>query len=412
MTPRRTRAGGARKRPARYDDAEPDPPLREALRAHKRGELAAATEGYREALRARPESLDALTNLGAVLSLRGRVREATEALDLALRAGWDAPRVARDVGMSLASLGLYRDARRAFARALELDATLVGALLAWSRACGEDGDPDEALAHAERAAALAPDDPSAWVEVHRATLRDEDPLRPLEAAERALGLDRDAPLPRVLLAGAQMRRGGVSAEALDGLPEGLRAAVAWAAAHPAPCFGYKREALAHALAQAPREGAVIEMGVRLGVSARVLAAHTARTVHGFDSFEGLPTAWRGLPAGAFSMEGEAPPLPANVTLHVGRFEDALPPFASRLEGPPALVHVDSDLYESARVSLETLGPRLAPGSVLLFDEYLGNERWRDDEHRAFTECSARFGWRWEVRSRSLVTGQVALRLRA
>ena len=76
------------------------------------------------------------------------------------------------------------------------------------------------------------------------------------------------------------------------------------------------------------------------------------------------------------------------------------------------MHVDSDLYESARVSLETLGPRLAPGSVLLFDEYLGNERWRDDEHRAFTECSARFGWRWEVRSRSLVTGQVALRLRA
>ncbi|MEZ4390534.1 MAG: class I SAM-dependent methyltransferase [Polyangiales bacterium] len=412
MTPRRTRAGGARKRPARYDPEEPHPPLREALRAHKRGDLAAATERYREALRARPGSLDALANLGAALALRGRVREASEALDHALRAGWSAPRVARDVGMSLASLGLYPRARAAFARALELDASLVGALLAWSRACGEDGDPDEALAHAERAAALAPDDPSAWVELHRATLRDEDPERALQAAARAVGLDPQAALPRVLVAGAELRDGGSLRTPLDGLPEGLRAAVAWAAAHPAPCFGYKREALAHALDQAPREGEVIEMGVRLGVSARVLAARTTRAVHGFDSFEGLPTAWRGLPAGAFSMEGIAPPLPANVTLHVGRFEEALPPFASRLAGPPALVHVDSDLYESARVSLDALGPRLAPGSVLLFDEYLGNEHWRDDEHRAFTECAARFGWRWEALSRSLVTGQVALRLRA
>lgn len=379
------------------------------MRAHKRGELKVATELYRECLRAQPTSLDALANLAAVLVRRGRAREAMQALEDAERLGSSSPRVLRDVGVGFATLGALAAARRALSRSITLDHDQVGALLVWSRVCGEDGAPDEALELAVRATAMAPGDPSSWIERHRATLA-RDPRSAVECAAEALRLDPSSSSARLLHAGAQIAAG--ERPECELLPEALRAAVAWAAAHRAPSFGYKRDALVHALALAPLEGAVIEMGVRFGVSTRLIAANTPRVVHGFDSFEGLPLAWGALPAGAFSMEGEAPELPANVSLHVGAFADALPAFAASLDRSPAFVHIDSDLYDSARETLDALGPSLASGAVLLFDEYLGNASWRDDEHRAFTGWVSREGWSWQALSCSLATGQVALRLDA
>ncbi|MFO0626159.1 MAG: class I SAM-dependent methyltransferase, partial [Polyangiales bacterium] len=150
-------------------------------------------------------------------------------------------------------------------------------------------------------------------------------------------------------------------------------------------------------------------GVRHGASARVLAA-ACDEVHGFDSFAGLPEAWQGMPPGAFSLEGRAPPLPPNVVLHVGPFSETAPAFARALRAPVRFAHVDSDLYASAATALDAIADRLGPGAVVLFDEYLGNARWRDDEHRALAEASAKFGWTTEVVSRSWVTGQAAFRV--
>ena len=51
--------------------------------------------------------------------------------------------------------------------------------------------------------------------------------------------------------------------------------------------------LGFALSRAPAEGLVLEFGVEKGASLRHLAGLTPRTVHGFDSFEGLPGDWGG-----------------------------------------------------------------------------------------------------------------------
>jgi tetratricopeptide (TPR) repeat protein len=414
--PRRSRAGGARKRPVRYTEALPGPELRAALHAHRKGALVTATEAYRAALVRDPDSLDAWTNLGAVLSLRGRAREAHAVYLEALVRGHHDPRALRDAGIGLAVLGYYADARNALGQCLLLDPAQVGARLALSRACGEDGDRPEALHHAEAAVQLAPEDVSAWLELHRARFDDARPAACAEAAARAVECAPEDVLARVCLAGALYRAGDAAgARAVLGdsaVPEGLRTMVAAATEGHAPetrAFAYKRDALVHALSEAPGEGTVLEFGVRHGVSTRVLAAG-GRTVHGFDSFAGLPEAWQGMPAGAFSTEGEAPALPPNVVLHVGRFDDTLPGFVAAMTAAPALVHVDSDLYSSARAVLTALGPRVRPGCVLLFDEYFGNARWQEDEHRAMTEAAAAFGWRTAALSCSWVTGQAALRV--
>ncbi len=48
----------------------------------------------------------------------------------------------------------------------------------------------------------------------------------------------------------------------------------------------------------------------------------------------------------------------------GLFEATLHP-----EGPIALAHVDCDWYDSVRVCIERIGPRLAPGGIVIFDDY-------------------------------------------
>lgn len=412
MSARSPRAAGMRRRPARYTDRAPSDALREGLRAHRKGDLAAATEHYRRALDEDPDDLDARVNLGAALTARGHCVDARETLCLAGGHPDADVRALRDVALSLSTLGHFDDARGVFARAHARDASHVGVLLGWSRASAEGGWGG-ALDLARQATALAPDDPDAWINRYRAALDDGRRTEARDAVTRAAALD-PGPVAASLLAAHHAHEGRVEEAwgilSTRDVPAGTAAAVRWLCEHPqTPTHGSRRAGLSHALRAAPPDGPALEFGVRYGISARVLAASRV-TVHGFDSFEGLPRPWQGMPAGAFSMEGHAPELPANVVLHRGWFAEVAPAAVARIHLDPALVHLDGDLYESARDALAAVAPRVRAGCVLLFDEYLGNEGWRDDEHRAWEECVRAHGWRAEVLAASLVTGQVALRV--
>ncbi len=142
-------------------------------------------------------------------------------------------------------------------------------------------------------------------------------------------------------------------------------------------------------------GLVAEFGVHKGDSLTVIAKHfPEQVVHGFDSFEGLPTAWGGTSKGkgAFDMGGSPPTLDvSNVQFHVGWFDSTVPAFAGTSPGPFSFVHIDSDLYESAKVVFDHLGSRFVASTVIVFDEYFGFHGWQNHEHRAFMEFLAGSG---------------------
>jgi hypothetical protein len=161
----------------------------------------------------------------------------------------------------------------------------------------------------------------------------------------------------------------------------------------------KLEALQAALQATTVEGQVAEFGVYKGDTLTRIATYFGdQTVHGFDSFIGLPESWSGTSkgAGAFGIGGVPPELPVtNVEFHVGFFDTTVAPFEAKYDGPFAFCHMDADLYSSTKTVFDTLFDWFVPGTVILFDEYFGYYGWQHHEHKAFMEFLAKSGLSFE-----------------
>ena len=155
----------------------------------------------------------------------------------------------------------------------------------------------------------------------------------------------------------------------------------------------------------------LEFGVATGRTIR----HWARlwpndTIHGFDSFEGLPETWLwNIRKGHFAQK--LPQVPSNVKLHRGWFDQTLPDWLEH-QGPVAFLHIDSDLYSSARYVLNTLAQRIVPGTVIVFDEYFNFPGWQQDEFRAWQEFVAQNNVEYEYLGFVSSHQEVAVKVRS
>ena len=139
--------------------------------------------------------------------------------------------------------------------------------------------------------------------------------------------------------------------------------------------------LEHCLTLVDTTGIALEFGVAGGVTLNLIAQQVP--VVGFDSFTGLPEAWRPrFGKGKFACQ---PPEVPNAELVIGLFEDTLPAWvATNPDTRVTLVHIDCDLYSSTRTILTHLP--LTPGTVVVFDEHHGYPGWEQHEARAWAEA--------------------------
>jgi len=174
-------------------------------------------------------------------------------------------------------------------------------------------------------------------------------------------------------------------------------------------FGHPHATLDHALSIAPAGGMALEFGVYTGTTLKIIAAARDGGVFGFDSFAGLPETWRaGFDSGAFDLD--ALPDVAGAELVVGLFDETLPGFLDAHPGPVDLLHVDADLYGSAVTVLRHVGPRLRPGSVVVFDEFFNYPGWEDHEARAWQEYASAHDVAFRYEAYTLDHEQVVVRL--
>ena len=159
------------------------------------------------------------------------------------------------------------------------------------------------------------------------------------------------------------------------------------------------EHLRYAIRHVTLQGLWLEFGVSNGASLKVIAEQAQARIYGFDSFEGLPEDWvRGegrptLRRGSF--RGTPDTVPPHVTLVPGLFVDTIPRFVEEHSEVVAFMHVDCDIYSSTQTVLSSLGRRIAPGTVIVFDELFNYPRFADHEMRALLEAVSEQGLEYD-----------------
>ena len=135
-------------------------------------------------------------------------------------------------------------------------------------------------------------------------------------------------------------------------------------------------------------GSFVELGCNEGHSSVLIQKviedfDPLREFHVYDSFEGLP-ALRPEDGdtryGQGQMRTTREKLLANFSryglrvpaIHPGWFEDTLP---TQLPDTICFAYLDGDLYESIKVSLQYVYPRLSRGAICVFDDYADPAVW-------------------------------------
>lgn len=154
-----------------------------------------------------------------------------------------------------------------------------------------------------------------------------------------------------------------------------------------------------------------EFGVNVGISTRRLLSllPKRKTLHLFDSFEGLPEDWK-FHAGRTYLKGhyalpedERPKfMNRQIEWHVGWFKDTVPSFVEEHSDTLAFIHIDCDLYSSTKDVLMNIDPLIRKGTIILFDEYYNynKEYWKEHEYKAFMEYVKKYNKRFEYLGRT------------
>jgi hypothetical protein len=174
---------------------------------------------------------------------------------------------------------------------------------------------------------------------------------------------------------------------------------------------------------------LLDLGVWIGWSTRLLSDACDHTVYGFDTFEGLVEDWQiddqtVVKRGTFSLtepfaqrfirdtgvslvDGVPDALGRKVQFVRGSTYETLAPFlAGRPAAPIRLFHMDLDTYESCLHALETCRDHFVEGSVLVFDEYLVT----NGEMLAFYEFQRKYQLEWRYRAWGLEAWEMNLEM--
>ena len=166
-------------------------------------------------------------------------------------------------------------------------------------------------------------------------------------------------------------------------------------------------------------GLILEFGVYFGKTIRMMANYFPNeTIHGFDTFEGLPADWFNTKKGSYSTGGALPSVPQNVKFYKGLFSDTLPIFLEEETNgasaganlPIRLMNIDCDMYDSTKDIFDVIHSRIRSGTIIVFDEYVVNPNWKEDEYKAFQEACEEFGWQYEYLGISMTSQQAVVRI--
>lgn len=377
----------------------------------EKGDLAASIASYRDALAIEPKYPIAHNNLGNALKDEGDIKAAIASYRAALKIEPDHAKVLCNLGNALKGDGELDQALGSYRQALEVDPDFAEAYNNMGSALMARADTAEAINCYKQALALRPDyADAAWNLVGTAANSGEAE----DWLDRCLALDENHISARLNHCVLQFYKGDRSE--LDRLHQSslgdhpLVRSLDWLAKLPTlPELHFCRWSFFDSvIAQSDRSRPFFEFGVFTGDAFRYLM-NSFEQGFGFDTFAGLPEDWGDEKAGSYSSAGKIPVIEGGEFI-AGEFETSLPKFFADPRPLAALINFDADLYSSTLCALNNAKPVIDRRTLLIFDEFIVNEHWEQDEYKALTEYCEANGCDYEVLAVSFFTKQAAVRL--
>jgi tetratricopeptide (TPR) repeat protein len=403
------------------------------VEARSTGELDAAVSYLEAAVRKDPSNASAHLNLGTVLQKQRKLAEAVGSLRSAMSVFEECGdndllgEAKFQIGLTLTEMGYVEDAIGSFSELLAKESNQQGLrrvkimlanVLLDGR--GEKSRPKEIYLEACKA------NPASPIHVLAGCIYDSEgdheaaKYHYKSAWETSKGADQEAALH---LSMSYTRDGSEEEKAM--LPQ-LRSRLSdfvrssadyivsqFAEAIPPSAHYFTYDMLHLGMENASlKNGLILEFGVFHGKTIRMIAENFPTTqIHGFDTFSGIPENWHNTKKGSYSTHNVLPVAPGNVQYHVGLFSDTLPSFLDQNKGEPIrFMNIDCDLYSSTKDIFDLISDRVVSGTIIIFDEYVMNPHWMDDEHKAFQEAVERNGWQYEYIGISLLSMQAVVRI--
>lgn len=409
---------------------EQDPAVYSSLSRllHQAGRIDEAIKSAERAVELAPDSSAARCQLGQVLAVTKQFDRAVAELQRSVALDGTNTLAMFHLGENLQQQNRFAEAIVSYRNAIAIlpgEPALHGSM---GRALRNLGDIQGALACQRHVLELSPHSSPAYHETGICLYMDSNTAPAREAFAKAVQYDPGAALSHFYL-GMIDAQSGNAAAAQSGFAEACRIwpyldcfvdSFRHALEHGAGAryVATARQLFEVGAGSAAPDGLFLEFGVYNGASINVIAGLTSQTVHGFDTFQGLPDDWvivdgdrRNIEkAGSYSTHGRLPVAPENVRFHVGTFDETLPGFCAEFAGPVSFMNVDCDMYSSTRSIFAHLGGQIRPGTVIAFDDYFCLPGWRDHEYRAFREFLDEYGYRYEYLAFNLFAGQAVVRI--
>lgn len=377
-----------------------------------------AIDFYHEAIAINPHLVEGLCNLGNLYQKSNQINKAIDCYQRALALNPAIVQIHYNLGVCYQANFQPEKAIASFRTVLRLDHHHVVALNNLGVCLVELGMIGEAISCLRKAQKINPNYADPLFNLHSILLNPEDLSESILCLENALRIEPNNESYRFFLGMLHDYRGD-SASTQKYLNHDNPSATfqadlsAWhyikRAGQRLPVIhGYASQVFKYALQHATVQGLVMEFGVFNGKSIRLIANMVDGPVHGFDSFEGIPEDWNHEQAGSYSTQHVLPDVPANVQLHPGWFHDSIPKFIQKESGPIRFMNIDCDLYSSTKVVLSLLASQVVAGTVIVFDEYIGNTSWQEDEHKALIEVATEHSWVYKMIDFSFVTKQLVV----
>lgn len=395
-----------------------------ALCFSKIGNLDKSNFFYEKTIALNPHDARAWTNLGNNLTKLKLYKKAFLAYEAAYNLEQQNAVICYNIGTMFLEAMDPDSALPWLQRAVTLDPKYPAALNSLGVALTEVGDLDSAINFYETALRIEPNFVEPAFNLHMVLIDTGEIDKAISMLEKAIRLDPKNPVLKFFLAMTLAYTGNADLSLkifnqINHIKKIYGELDSWdfiqSASPTLPKLtGTNFTSIKHAIQETRLDGLILEFGVFNGKSIRRIAEFSPSDIYGFDSFEGIPEAWNDEPSGSYSAEGVLPAVPKNVTLVKGWFNNSIPTFLNQLKTELVIrfLHIDCDLYSSTKTIFDLLGKYIQPGTVILFDEFIGYKSWQKDEFKAFMEAAKMYSWGYEILLFSFATKQVAIKIKS